>query len=523
MKVCILAAGKSSRNSYSKTLPKGFLPINNRPGITYLIDSIEDIDEIVIAVSPNGKIYKQFFPILYPNLKITFVEVENFEGPGSGPGASLLECSKFINDEFVLIPTDAYIDQEINNCWDSNWVGVSEVNSSRLYCLVQEENGYVTNIYDKDPDAPIESLKNGFNGIAFIKNYKEFFKSLNENKNVISGEIQVSNGLNGLLKSNNGPGLKVKRIDSWLDFGSNENYFNLLKNFKNQNLFKNNEFTYLYNDKVFKYDTDSIKIQNKVNRAKELYPLTPKVTDKTENFFSYNFIKGDLLSNVNNLNVFEKFLDYCEKQLFIQEKLNDETLETFYKSCEYFYKEKTYTRLNKFWEEKEIKDKKIEINGLNCKSILDTLIDIDWETLKIGLPYNFHGDLQPENIIYYSDKFHLIDWRDSFGNSLEIGDIYYDLAKLDHALLVAGKNIRAGNFSYDLKPNGVEINFLIDNSLNEYRNLLDKFINNNNYDIKKVKVLSSLIYLNIAPLYEDDYSKFLYFLGQYKLNQLLYY
>ena len=61
------------------------------------------------------------------NLKVTFVEVENFEGPGSGPGASLLECSKFINDEFVLIPTDAYIDQEINNCWDSNWVGVSKL------------------------------------------------------------------------------------------------------------------------------------------------------------------------------------------------------------------------------------------------------------------------------------------------------------------------------------------------------------------------------------------------------------
>ena len=98
----------------------------------------------------------------------------------------------------------------------------------------------------------------------------------------------------------------------------------------------------MYNDKVFKYDADSIKIKNKVNRAKKLYPLTPKVTEKTENFFSYNYVKGDLLSNVNNLNVFEKFLDYCEKQLFIQEKLNNETLETFYKSCEYFYKLKTY-------------------------------------------------------------------------------------------------------------------------------------------------------------------------------------
>lgn len=522
MKVCILAAGRGSRNSYSKTLPKGLLPIDNRPGITFLIDSIENIDEIIIAISPNENIYKQFFPILYPNLKITFVEVENFEGPGSGPGSSLLECSEFINDEFVLIPTDAYINEKINNCWDSNWVGVSEVNSSRLYCLVQEENECVTDFYDKDPDAPIDTLKNGFNGIAFIKDYKEFFKSLNENKNLISGEVQVSNGFRGLLSENNGPGLKIKRLDSWIDFGSNANYFNLLKNFKNQNLFKNNEFTFLYKDKVFKFDTDSKKIQNKTSRADSLNPLTPKVIDKTENFFSYNYIKGDLLSNVNNLKVFEQFLDYCEKKLFIQQNLNDEGLKAFYKNCEYFYKEKTYKRLEKFWKEKEIKDKKIEINGLNCKSIQDTLLDVDWESLEKGLPYNFHGDLQPENIIYYQDNFQLIDWRDSFGNSLETGDVYYDLAKLDHALLVAGKNIRVGNFSCDLKPNKVQINFLIDNSLYEYRNLLDKFINYNDYNIKKVKVLSSLIYLNIAPLYEGDYSKFLYFLGQYKLNQLLY-
>jgi hypothetical protein len=28
----------------------------------------------------------------------------------------------------------------------------------------------------------------------------------------------------------------------------------------------------------------------------------------------------------------------------------------------------------------------------------------------------------------------LIDWRESFGDSLEIGDLYYDLGKLYHAL-----------------------------------------------------------------------------------------
>ena len=49
-----------------KILPKGFLPINNQPGITHLIDSLQDVEEIVIAIGSRGSIYKEFLPLLYP-------------------------------------------------------------------------------------------------------------------------------------------------------------------------------------------------------------------------------------------------------------------------------------------------------------------------------------------------------------------------------------------------------------------------------------------------------------------------
>ena len=58
------------------------------------------------------------------------------------------------------------------------------------------------------------------------------------------------------LISNNGPGLKAKRIDTWHDFGSNEQYDNLIQKFDNQNLIKNDEFTYIHKDKVYKYNID---------------------------------------------------------------------------------------------------------------------------------------------------------------------------------------------------------------------------------------------------------------------------
>ena len=60
-------------------------------------------------------------------------------------------------------------------------------------------------------------------------NYDIFFESLKNNQNIISGEIQVSNGYQGLMNINNGPGLFAHRIESWCDFGSSENYSKLIK------------------------------------------------------------------------------------------------------------------------------------------------------------------------------------------------------------------------------------------------------------------------------------------------------
>ena len=73
MKLCILAAGKGSRNLF-KILPKGFLPVDNQPGITHLIDSFSDIEEITILIGSRGDIYRQFLPMIYPDVKINFVQ-----------------------------------------------------------------------------------------------------------------------------------------------------------------------------------------------------------------------------------------------------------------------------------------------------------------------------------------------------------------------------------------------------------------------------------------------------------------
>ena len=112
--------------------------------------------------------------------------------------------------------------------------------------------------------------------------------------------------------------------------------------------------------------------------------------------------------------------------------------------------EKTLDRVNQFIEKNELSVENYKINGIDCEPVSDLLNKIDWDDLSAGIPYLFHGDLQPENIIYNEERFFLIDWRDSFGLSTKYGDIYYDLAKLNHALLISGSIVRSNNFSFNI-------------------------------------------------------------------------
>ena len=59
------------------------------------------------------------------------------------------------------------------------------------------------------------------------------------------------------------------------------------------------------------------------------------------------------------------------------------------------------------------------------------------ENLSRGINVNFHGDLHFENIIFSKNKFVLLDWRQDFNENLKVGDLYYELAKIMHGIIVS--------------------------------------------------------------------------------------
>jgi len=280
-------------------------------------------------------------------------------------------------------------------------------------------------------------------------------------------------------------------------------------------LAKPEEATYFKGDEVVKYFFDKERVKGKVERANLLKGVVPELTRVGENFFAYKYVAGDLLSNADS-DTFRRFLDFMKAKVWQPVSHNDSD---FKDACRRFYYDKTYSRLTQFLKQTGIQDKKIAINGIEIPSANDLLEDIDWTWICDGISVLYHGDPQPENVLVTKDGFTLLDWREDFGGLRECGDIYYDLAKVYHALWVSGEIIRQGRFTIHLDP--VEYTIAFRDNLMAFKDILEEFILERGYDLRKVKVLSAIIYLNIASLHQDPYNRFLFYFGRKYLAEVI--
>jgi len=134
---------------------------------------------------------------------------------------------------------------------------------------------------------------------------------------------------------------------------------------------------------------------------------------------------------------------------------------------------------------------------------------------------NFHGDLHFENIIKDKNKITLLDWREDFSGIKSYGDIYYDLAKINHGMIIDHNVIKNSKFNVNIDKKKIRINFFQSQENKSCQKLFFKFLKDNNYSLAKVKILTSLIFLNIAGLHHYPYSIFLYYLGKSMLYKSL--
>ena len=514
--VCIPTAGTGSRlGKKTKYINKSLLTIANKPIISHLIDKFPEECEFIIPLGFKGNLVKQFLEIAYPKRNFRFINIEPFEGEGSGLSHTLKSCKKFLLKPFVFMSCDTFVEEPIPSPFE-NWMAYDYKEESSSYRTINMCDQIVMEICEKGKT----SSKNHFPyiGLAGIKDYENFWEGMDK---VNQSQIEIGEvcGLRNIINK------KIKGIKmTWRDTGNlisfaetSEFYFdkdgpNILE--------KENEAIWFIDENVFKFSIDENFISNRVKRSYQLEKFVPKILNHSKNIYHYKKEEGEVLSKIVNLKIFYKLLKVSEKFWGFNFSENVDKNE-FKKVCNIFYKDKTYERISHFLNDnKEIDEIKF-VNGQKIEKIHALLKSIDWDYICEGKPVRFHGDFHFENIIFNNkkDSFVFLDWRQDFGGDLRFGDIYYDFAKLMHGLII-NHSIIANDLFY-VKINKYEINYDFHrfNNLIVCENAFDEWITNNGYDLKKTKIITALIFLNIAPLHHEPYSKLLFSLGKDLLNK----
>ena len=514
--VCILTSGTGSRlDHYTVNKNKSLLSIKKESILTKIFNNFPKNSKFVISIGYKSQQVKDFVKTHHPKLNVKFVNIKNFSGKKSGPALSLFKCKNYLQTPFFFVSCDTIWKKKIFNNRSFNWMGAYKSNklNSADYCNLMTISNDINEIIDKKK---IKNKKNSsiFVGLAFIKDYKIFWDGF---KFINSGEPQVSMGFKNILKKSKI--LKKINID-WEDTGSRRNYEELITKYEKYNFNKVDQQIYISSSKVTKFFDNKKIIDNLIKKSKIKPKAFPENIKKKNNFISYDFIKGKTFYNYYDVKSFKLLINFLEKNLWNGKSKIDKS---FLKNCKEFYFKKTHKRVDQFLKNNKLLDdrhftyKKIQL--LKVKNILK---NINWSNLFNGIPKFIHGDLQFDNILKISSKkYKLIDWRPTFGKSVEIGDLYYDYAKLLGGLYINYDLVKLGRFKFETQKLKLKLKIPKRKKTQKMINFFENYLLSKKIDLKKVGVLTGLIFLNMSPLHHHPFDKLLFLYGKYFLQKNL--
>lgn len=521
--VLIPSAGTGSRlGSFTAEVNKGQMSVGDKPVISYVIEKFKPTDKIVICVGYKGDLLKQVIKACYPDWNIQFVEVDKFSGEGSGPGYSIIKARDLIKEPFYFFCNDGIIDDDISKIpTTSNTIlgyPCDTVSNPEAYRNLKVVDGKVVEVLPKGDPTPHAYP---YIGIAYVKDWEDFFAAYDKNPELFTNAGEAV-GLNNLKNSD------FYLCPSWCDTGNVKDLEAAKKKFSKDGraiLEKPDEAIWFFDDKVVKFHIDPRFISDRVarwnnvqNRSNDNFIL-PKLISHSENVYTYEYVDGKVMSEVNDLPTFKKLVrSYLEG--VVVSKLSEKESREGYKS---FYVKKTLERIQQYLVKFEDKDEHCEINGMKCRPAADIINEINWDDYSKDAIWtkNFHGDFQMENIINIDgEKFALIDFRQNFGKTGDIGDVYYDIGKLWHSFYINDHMIKDGHFSVEcVGENKYELDIHRSLVYTEYENILIHILKEQNVNIELAELIMCVVILSFAALHTSPYSKFAFYTGKYLLNR----
>ena len=516
-KVCITAAGRGTRLKAAAGTNKALAPVAHRAVLSRILDSFPREAEVVIALGHEAQQIRDFLDVTVRGRRFVFVDVHGYDGPGSGPGASLLQCRPHLDCPFVLVACDTLIDGDVP-APDVNWIGVAPVQDSAPFLIADVSQGQVRGFFDKcaahSLPAGVAAPYSAFIGLAGIRDHEAFWEGLDRDARLVAGERQVAAGLEALMER----GLTARAF-TWHDTGTDEGLRAADAHYGVSGwLLKPDETLYFEGGRVVKYFADASRARKRAERALLLRDVVPPHAEARGHFLAYDYVPGSVMSESLDDQAFCRFVTRAAETVWKPLVLSAGDAGAFAEASDRFYRVKTQARVASFLERYPQWSGPAVVNGVPVPAVSEALAAVDWPALASGVPVRFHGDPQPENILLAdSGDVVMLDWREDFGG-LSFGDLYYDLAKVHHALIVSGEIVRGGHFGVEVEGDRVEVRILLREHLIRFLKVFEHEVVRAGWDLGRTRLVSALTYLNIAPLHHDPYDRFLYFFGRQLLQ-----
>ena len=505
-KVLLTTSGLGSRlGNLTKFTNKSLVRVGDKPIISHIVETYPKNVEFVVTLGHYGSHVKQYLNIAHPDRKFQFVEIDNYMGEGSSLLYSMSLAEKYLQCPFIFHACDIILPNNyINNInFLSNWVIGGPGNDSQSYRTINCANGKIISINEKGE----QNFDFVYVGVSGIIDYEDFWKNCNDIIETVKNSELSDCHVVRRMKN-----FSVIEITDWYDIGNIDALKRTRSKIKGtiQVLDKEDENIFVLNDFVIKFFHNKKICYDRVLRSTSLGGLTPKLLDSTENFYKYEYVVADLLSDTVNRIKFGKLLCWAKENLWVSKEQ-----ENFYDNALSFYKDKTLLRIEKFLDKHNLLDEVNYINGVEVPKIKDLITQINFEDIIGKEPTGFHGDFILDNILT-SDTFTLIDWRQDFNGIIESGDMNYDLAKLNHNLVLNHDMLYHDYFKIDFSK-GIECDVHVKKSLIDCKSILKEFCEENGINFNNIEILTALIWINMSPLHEHPLDIFLYYFGKYNL------
>lgn len=508
--VFIPAAGLGSRVA-GMGISKPLMSIGDQPLIWRIMDLYPSTTRFVVAVGYEGKILTEVVQ-LYARMRgcaVSTVQTNSYTSKGGGLSQTLRDSASLLQEPFVFHACDTFMH-------DTTGVLASLLERKgnvALSAIVEETAVYRSFSDGAFVKSTLQPGESAYIGVAKISDWEDFWSSFEVDSLSSESEDGESVALRRMTTQN-------WEIPSgtWLDAGSPSSLSRLRSRFSTQGniLPKSDETIWLRGERMIKAHKSTRFISGRIERSQSLAGFVPECQREGDHLFSYERIPGNVLSDCNNDSCFQDFLDHCRA---FWELGTDSPIDGNFGE---FYKDKTLSRVSDYLE-KHGSDEHLEsVNGSPVANVRRLLGDLAWDFLCNPLVGYCHGDLHPENVIHdhSTGKFTFLDWRQDIGGSKgAAGDVYYDLAKILHGLMVDHGSVSHEQYSIEsLSETDVTIRIALPNQKRRWITGFVDYLGDAGFDIGRVWQLTALVFLNIATLHHEGYDRFLFSLGVIMLS-----